>query len=147
MEERATDLPLEGDLSEFPTMAFEKGEYTKDRDVNGDKTPGEENISGWSTPVDDTPTPSSMHPGILVRSDSQVMQFKKETKTNWSKYPKKGYKTTTKYFYEEIDSHWTAALIVVCFFVSGIVDSVSFQTFSVFTSLQTGTFTDIQVFR
>lgn len=138
IEERGVDMPVEGDLGELPTIAPNQDE--DDCKTLGHETPRSNGAgsSGWSTPMGDTPTPTEHNHARLTRSDSQVMQTRKETQTRWATYPKKGYKTTTKFFYEEIDSSWTAVLIVVCFFVAGIVDSVSYQTFSVFTSLQTG---------
>ncbi|EXJ91899.1 hypothetical protein A1O3_00449 [Capronia epimyces CBS 606.96] len=41
-------------------------------------------------------------------------------------------------FTAEIDPRWADTILVACFFVSGIVDSVVFSTYTCFVSMQTG---------
>lgn len=41
-------------------------------------------------------------------------------------------------FSSDIDPAWADTILVGCFFVAGIVDSVAFNTYSCFVSMQTG---------
>lgn len=41
-------------------------------------------------------------------------------------------------FTSDIDTSWADTILVGCFFVSGIVDSVVFSTYTCFVSMQTG---------
>jgi hypothetical protein len=67
-----------------------------------------------------------------------LIQIKTVTRKKWSTNPKKGIKTTTKFFYQEVDSSWTVVLVVVCFFTAGMVDAVSYSCWGTFVSMQTG---------
>lgn len=41
-------------------------------------------------------------------------------------------------FTSDIDTAWADTILVGCFFVAGIVDSVAFNTYNCFVSMQTG---------
>ena len=41
-------------------------------------------------------------------------------------------------FTSDIDTAWADTILLGCFFVAGIVDSVAFNTYSCFVSMQTG---------
>ncbi len=47
-------------------------------------------------------------------------------------------KTVGGYVADELDHRCMSLMIVFCFFVSGLIDSVSFNTWSVFVNMQTG---------
>lgn len=106
-------------------------------DRSGLSTPTTHVHSGTTTPGMGTAS-TRTDVGSIFPVNSHVVIFRKESIRKWKTYPHKGYETTTKHMYEEIDSHWTTAVIVVCFFVTGIVDSCAYQTYGCFTSLQTG---------
>lgn len=105
--------------------------------------------SGCSTPweFDTEELPSEKRrPQKPRRFNSSVVQIRKEVKKKWYTYGDKGVKTTTKYFYQEIDSSWTAVLIIACYFVSGLVDSVAYSVWSCFVGMQTGKLPLILIF-
>lgn len=113
---------------------------------NGSISPEALHTSSSSQSGDSTPQPgdSTPHSGEspqrprMQTTGSSVIQIRKETKKSLSSYPRKGYKTTTKYFYQEIDSSWTAVMLVACFFTAGLIDAISFAVWGVFASMQTG---------
>lgn len=41
-------------------------------------------------------------------------------------------------FTAEVDPRWGDALLLVCFFVAGLVDSAAFNMYGCFVSMQTG---------
>ena len=50
----------------------------------------------------------------------------------------KGARTTHRFLSHELDSSWMGLVIVICFFTSGIIDSVAFNTWNCFVAMQTG---------
>jgi hypothetical protein len=40
----------------------------------------------------------------------------------------------------DINPKWADIILIVCFFISGLIDSAAFNTYSCFTSMQTGTY-------
>ncbi len=38
----------------------------------------------------------------------------------------------------EIDTRWADLVLILCFFVSGLIDSITYNTYSCFASMQTG---------
>lgn len=67
-----------------------------------------------------------------------LMQVKTETRKQWSSNRRKGIQVTTKYFYQEIDSSWTVAMVIVCFFTAGLIDSIAYRNWGTYVSMQTG---------
>jgi uncharacterized membrane protein YoaK (UPF0700 family) len=45
---------------------------------------------------------------------------------------------TRRYFNHELHSPYTSLILIICFFTSGLVDSVAFNVFSCFVGMQTG---------
>ena len=43
-----------------------------------------------------------------------------------------------RYWDEDVDPKWADLLLILCFFTSGVVDSVAFNVWSCFASMQTG---------
>ena len=50
----------------------------------------------------------------------------------------KGAQTARRFFYHELDSAWMGAVIITCFFTSGLIDSVAFNSWNCFVGMQTG---------
>lgn len=50
----------------------------------------------------------------------------------------KGAQTTHRFFYHELESSWMGIVIIVCFFTSGLIDSVAFNSWNCFVGMQTG---------
>lgn len=46
--------------------------------------------------------------------------------------------STSRYFLADINTEWTDVLLIVCSFVSGLVDGLSFNAWGNFSSMQTG---------
>ncbi|KIX03308.1 uncharacterized protein Z518_06860 [Rhinocladiella mackenziei CBS 650.93] len=47
-------------------------------------------------------------------------------------------KSTQKYFCHELDASYIDLVIIICFFVSGLIDSVAFNSWNCFVNMQTG---------
>lgn len=46
----------------------------------------------------------------------------------------------SRYFLAEINTNWTDGLLIICAFVSGLVDGLSFNAWGSFSSMQSGLF-------
>jgi len=53
--------------------------------------------------------------------------------------PRHGLRRTKDYFYDELVTSWSSSIIIVCFFTSGLIDSVAFNSWNCFVGMQTGT--------
>jgi hypothetical protein len=49
-----------------------------------------------------------------------------------------GAQTTGRFLSHELDTAWMGAVIVTCFFTSGLIDSVAFNSWNCFVGMQTG---------
>lgn len=45
---------------------------------------------------------------------------------------------TRQYLETELDPRWMGSVIIVCFFTSGLIDSVAFNSWNCFVGMQTG---------
>ncbi|CAF3451887.1 hypothetical protein SNK03_002785 [Fusarium graminearum] len=52
--------------------------------------------------------------------------------------PKGGFPTPVRRFTSDIDTRWGDLLLLVCFFIAGLVDSAAFNMYGCFVSMQTG---------
>lgn len=52
--------------------------------------------------------------------------------------PKGGSSKPASRFAAEVDTRWGDILLLVCFFVAGLVDSAAFNMYGCFVSMQTG---------
>jgi hypothetical protein len=51
---------------------------------------------------------------------------------------KEGSRHTHRFLSHELDASWMGAIVVTCFFTSGLIDSVAFNTWNCFVGMQTG---------
>lgn len=51
-----------------------------------------------------------------------------------------------RYWNGDVDPKWADLLLILCFFISGMVDSVAFNVWSCFASMQTGMYSDYLLF-
>lgn len=58
--------------------------------------------------------------------------------------PKGGFPTPVRRFTSDIDTRWGDLLLLVCFFIAGLVDSAAFNMYGCFVSMQTGQSTPYQ---
>lgn len=50
------------------------------------------------------------------------------------------HESVSRYFLAEINTNWTDGLLIICAFVSGLVDGLSFNAWGSFSSMQSGLF-------
>jgi hypothetical protein len=43
-----------------------------------------------------------------------------------------------RYLFQELDSSFMSLVLVICFFISGLVDSVAFNSWNCFVNMQSG---------
>lgn len=46
--------------------------------------------------------------------------------------------TVQRYLYQELDASYMSFVIILCFFISGLIDSVAFNSWNCFVDMQTG---------
>jgi uncharacterized membrane protein YoaK (UPF0700 family) len=83
-----------------------------------------------------SPYPENPFVTPLTSRSSSIMKSQNQEKTTYK--TKKRAKQVRRYLNHELRSSYTSLILVVCFFTSGLVDSVSFDVFSCFVGMQTG---------
>lgn len=54
------------------------------------------------------------------------------------KFVKESSRHTHRFLSHELDASWMGGIVIICFFTSGLIDSVAFNTWNCFVGMQTG---------
>jgi uncharacterized membrane protein YoaK (UPF0700 family) len=82
-----------------------------------------------SSPYPENPflTPQSSRHSSIMRSQEKITYTTKRSA-----------KQVHRYFNHELRTPFTSIILIICFFTSGLIDSVAFNVFSCFVGMQTG---------
>lgn len=87
-----------------------------------------EKFTSTAPTLNNTPTGSrSPSPARKLRMESSLGRRGEET-----------VHTGARYAMHELDIAWMGAIIIICFFTSGLIDAVAFNSWNCFVGMQTG---------
>jgi uncharacterized membrane protein YoaK (UPF0700 family) len=66
------------------------------------------------------------------------MTRKEQTQMEQVDLTRASLRATRGFLYEELDIEWMGTVIIVCFFTSGLIDAVAFNSWNCFVGMQTG---------
>lgn len=95
-----------------------------------------EKFNSAAPTLNNTPT-SSRSPSPSRKANMEPLQSRSEEKIS----------TATTYAMHELDIAWMGAVIIICFFTSGLIDAVAFNSWNCFVGMQTGAWGSLRMLR
>lgn len=81
----------------------------------------------------------SRNPSPTRKKSSRSLTPSPTQANNEAMDSKEGLDTVSRYTSDELDMAWMGGIIITCFFTSGLIDAVAFNSWNCFVGMQTGT--------